>query len=84
MLIEVLGTGCANCETLEATVLEVLDEMGVEAQVEKVTDILRITAQGVMSTPGLVIDGQTVCSGRLPTKAELTSWVADALAQEAR
>ena len=83
MLIQVLGTGCPNCQKLEAAVQDVVADMGIDAHLEKVTDIRQIMAQGVMSTPGLVIDGQTVCSGRLPAKAEVNTWIANALASEA-
>lgn len=83
MLIKVLGTGCANCKKLEATVQDVVAELAVDAQVEKVTDIRQIMAFGVMSTPGLVIDGETVCSGRVPTKTEINAWVINALATAA-
>ena len=78
MLIKVLGPGCANCTRLEATVKEVVAETSGDDLVEKVTDIGQIMAYGVMSTPGLVVDGQVVCTGRVPSKDEVRSWVADA------
>jgi small redox-active disulfide protein 2 len=82
MMIQVLGSGCANCNRLEATVREVVAEVGADAHVEKVTDVAQIMAHGIMSTPALLIDGQTVCAGRVPAKAEVNTWVADAWQRE--
>jgi small redox-active disulfide protein 2 len=80
--IEILGSGCASCNRLEAMVREVVAEMDVDAEVEKVTDMARIMAYGVMSTPGLVIDGNVTISGRVPTKAEVNTYVVNALASQ--
>jgi small redox-active disulfide protein 2 len=79
MVIQVLGTGCANCTRLAALATEVAREMGVDARVEKVTDMREIMAYRVLATPGLVIDGKLVCAGRVPSKPELNTWVANAL-----
>jgi len=73
MVIKVLGTGCAKCKKLEDLVKEVVQEIGVEAKVEKITDIKEIVKAGVMMIPGLMIDGEVKLSGKLPSKAELTS-----------
>jgi len=81
MVIKVLGSGCANCRRVEAIAREVLKELGVEASVEKVTDYKAIMAYGIMATPGLVIDEKVVSAGRVPSKAEVTSWVTTALAK---
>jgi small redox-active disulfide protein 2 len=75
MNIKVLGSGCANCVRLEKRVVEVLDEMNLQADVEHVTDYKSIMSYGIMSTPGLVINGQVKSSGRIPSKDEIEAWV---------
>jgi len=65
--IKVLGPGCNNCKVLEQRVNEALLEAGVEATVTKVEDPMEIVAFGVLSTPGLVVDGAVVSSGRVPS-----------------
>jgi small redox-active disulfide protein 2 len=80
MEIKVLGTGCPKCKRLEQITCEVLTEMGVTAAVTKVTDITDIMSYEILSTPGLVIDEKVVSSGRLPSKAEITSMITTALA----
>jgi len=71
MEIKVLGTGCQKCLTLEKTVTDTARELGIEADISKVDDIVDIMNYGVMRTPGLVINGKVVLSGRLPSAAEL-------------
>jgi small redox-active disulfide protein 2 len=71
MVIKVLGSGCANCKRLEAVTGEAVGVLGLEASVEKVTDIADIMAFGVMSTPALVIDGEVKLAGRVPTVDEV-------------
>lgn len=80
MEVKILGKGCPNCKRLEQVVREALDEMGVEAQVTKVTDIQAIMAYDILTTPGLVIDEKVVSHGRIPSKAEVTTMIATALA----
>lgn len=65
MLIKILGPGCKNCESLVENTKTALSELGVEANVEKVTDFAEIAKYGIMSTPGLVIDEKVVSSGKL-------------------
>ncbi len=65
MKIEVLGPGCPRCQSLEANVKEALSQLGMEAEVEKVTEMGQIVARGVMSTPGVVIDGKVVSAGKM-------------------
>ena len=65
MKIEVLGTGCAKCVTLEKVVKEAVAKSGKFAQIEKVDDLMKIMEYQVMSTPGLVIDGKVVSSGKV-------------------
>ncbi len=71
MEIKILGTGCANCKTLEKLTINALAEMNIDASVEKVEDIVKIMSYGIMRTPGLVIDGKVVLSGRIPSVKEL-------------
>lgn len=71
MEIKVLGTGCPNCKTLEKNVINTLAELNINANVEKVEDIVKIMSYGIMRTPGLVIDGKVVVSGRIPSAKEL-------------
>ena len=71
MDIKVLGTGCANCKNLEKSTINALAEMNIAANVEKVEDIVEIMKYGIMRTPGLVIDGKVVLSGRVPSMKEI-------------
>lgn len=71
MELKVLGSGCANCKTLEARTVEALGALGLAAPIEKVTDYGEIASYGVMSTPALVIDEEVVVSGRVPSVDEL-------------
>jgi small redox-active disulfide protein 2 len=80
LTIKVLGPGCANCKRLEQIARKVVAELAVEAEVIKVTDYNAILAYDVLSTPGLVINEKVVSSGRIPSPAEVTAWVSDALA----
>jgi len=79
LTIKVLGSGCANCKRVEQIANKVVDEMALEAEVIKVTDYADIIAYNILSTPGLVVNEQVVCSGRIPTKAEVTTWLISAL-----
>ena len=72
MDIKVLGPGCRNCVTLEARTREALTKLGRDATIEKVTDTAQIMGYGIMSTPGLVVDGEVVVSGRVPSVKQLT------------
>lgn len=81
MKVEVLGSGCANCQKLMAITEEAVRDMGIQdAELVKVEDFPTIMSYGVMATPALVIDGVVVCSGKIPTKAEVTQYIATALA----
>lgn len=71
MEIKVLGTGCPKCQRLEKMVIEAVKEEGVDATVTKEEDITKIMEYGILHTPGLVIDGKVVLSGRLPGSKEL-------------
>lgn len=76
MEIKVLGTGCTKCKKLEQLTRDVVSEMGIEANIEKEEDIYKIMQYGVMRTPGLVVDGKVVLSGRLPKTQELKELLA--------
>ena len=67
MNIKILGTGCVNCQNLETLTRKVLIELGLDVEIEKVTDPGEIVSWGVMSTPALVIDADVVLAGRIPT-----------------
>lgn len=69
--IEILGTGCAKCEKLANNVKQAADNLGLTYEMEKVTDINKIMAYGVMTTPGLVVDGKVVLTGKAPGPAEI-------------
>jgi small redox-active disulfide protein 2 len=69
--IQILGTGCAKCEKLAASTKEVADNLGLQYEMEKVTDLNQIMGYGVMTTPGLVIDGKVMAAGKIPGAAEL-------------
>jgi small redox-active disulfide protein 2 len=73
MDIKVLGTGCARCKQLEKTVRQAVDDMGLDATVEKVSELTDIMAYGIMQTPGLVIDGEIRLTGRVPKLEEMKS-----------
>ena len=75
MEIKVLGTGCPKCKTLERSANEAVNELGIEAEVTKEEDIMKIMEYGVMRTPGLVINGIVVASGRLLSVTEIKSFI---------
>ena len=79
MKIKVLGPGCARCHQLEQTVKEVVRELSIDADIEDVKDIKKIMEYPILTTPGLVIDEKLVCSGRVPSTAEVTSFITTAL-----
>ena len=69
--IQILGTGCAKCEKLAEHAKEAAETLGLEYDLEKVTDINQIMAFGVMTTPGLAVDGNLLVSGKVPTPADI-------------
>ena len=79
LTIKVLGSGCANCKRVEQIVHKVVEEMALQAEVIKVTEYPEIMKYNIMSTPGLVINEKIVSTGRIPTPAEVTSWLTNAL-----
>lgn len=79
MRIKILGPGCTRCHQLEQTTKEVVKELGLDAEVEEVKDIKKIMEYPILTAPGLVIDEKLVCSGRVPTKTEVTTFITTAL-----
>lgn len=77
--IKILGPGCANCRNLETVAREAASSMGIEAGIEKVTDIKDMMKHSILVTPGLVINGKLVCAGRVPSRQEVTTWLARAM-----
>jgi len=78
MDIKILGPGCARCFELERKTRRAVDELGIEANVEKVSDIQKIIAYRIMATPGLVIDGKVKCAGRIASVDEIKTWIREA------
>lgn len=76
MDIKVLGTGCANCKRTITLIDEVAKAIGVTVQLEKVEDIRAIMGYGVLSTPGVVINGKVVHAGGVPTRDKIKQWLA--------
>jgi small redox-active disulfide protein 2 len=83
MRIKVLGPGCANCKKVEQYTLAAVEDLGVQAEIEKITELTEIMEYPIMSTPGLVIDEEVVCSGRVPSPEEVSAWVKQASVKEA-
>jgi small redox-active disulfide protein 2 len=75
MEIKVLGPGCAKCEQTEKIVKEAVAETGVAADVEKITDVLKIAGYGVFGTPAVVVDGEVKSVGKIPSKKNIKSWI---------
>lgn len=81
LTIKVLGSGCENCKRLEATVRKAVSQLGIEADVIKVTEYPEIMKYKVLSTPGLVINEKVVSAGRVPGEAEVTTFLTTALTE---
>jgi small redox-active disulfide protein 2 len=75
MDIKVLGPGCAKCEMTKKNVEEAVAEAGVDADVEKVTDLMEISKYGVFGTPAVVIDGEVKSVGKVPPTEEIKTWL---------
>jgi len=73
--IKVLGPGCRNCETTAKLIAEIASAKGAEIELEKVTDMAAILGYGIMSTPGVVIDGKVVHSGGIPDRKKIEGWL---------
>ena len=79
LTIKVLGSGCDNCKKVETIARQAVAGLSIEATIIKVTDYKDMKAYNILSTPGLVINEKLVCAGRIPTPAEVTTWLANAL-----
>jgi small redox-active disulfide protein 2 len=75
MEIKILGTGCPKCRKLERLTRDVVEESGIPATISKEEDIVRIMEYGILATPGLVVDGKVVVSGRIPSKQEISTFI---------
>ena len=81
MEIKILGPGCARCHQVEQIAKEVVRELGIDASIEEIKDIKKMMEYPILTTPGLVINEKLVCSGRVPTKAEVTTYITTVLSK---
>ena len=75
MEIKILGPGCAKCNKTEKLVREVIEETGIDANVEKVSDMMQIASYGVFGTPSVIIDNEVKCTGKVPKKNDIKTWL---------
>jgi len=75
LVVKVLGSGCANCKKVEQVARQALEALDVEAPIVKVTDYAKIMQYPIMATPGLVINEKLMCAGRIPSEAEVKTWL---------
>ncbi len=75
MEIKVLGPGCAKCNKLEKIIKETVDELNIDATVEKITDMLIISEYDVIATPAIVVNGEVKTAGKIPKKNDIKSWL---------
>lgn len=73
--IKVVGSGCPNCQKLEALCKEVVNENNIDANIEKVTDLNKFADLGIMMTPGLIVNDKVISQGKIPTKSTLQHWL---------
>ena len=81
MNIKILGTGCARCNSLEKTVREAVKELGIDVEIDHITDMKQIMQYSILMTPGLVIDEKVVSSGSIPKKDEVKKMINTALCE---
>ena len=77
MEIKVLGPGCPKCETTKKNVEEAAAESNIDAEITKVSDTMEIAKHGVFGTPAVVVDGEVMSVGKIPTKEEIKSWISN-------
>ena len=82
LTIKILGPGCENCKKVETIARKAALNMGMEASFVKITDWAEIKSFPILATPGLVINEKLVCGGRIPSEAEVSSWLADAMIEQ--
>ena len=75
MEIKILGPGCPKCHQTEKIVRETVADSGIQAEIEKVTDIRKIAGYGIFGTPAVVVDGQVKSVGKIPRKEDVLSWI---------
>ena len=80
--IKVLGPGCARCTSAADLAHKAVETLGADATIQKVTDFVEMRKYSILATPGLVINEKLVCAGRVPTSAEITSWLTNAMAAQ--
>ena len=78
LTVKVLGPGCDNCKKVEGVARKAAATMGMQAEFIKVTDWTEIKKYPILSTPGLVVNEKLVCAGRIPSEAEVSTWLANA------
>ncbi len=83
LIVKVLGSGCENCQKVEEIARKVVTTMGLDAKVVKVTDWAEIKKYPILGTPGLVINEKVVCAARIPSEAEVTTWMVNAEMEQA-
>ena len=81
MKIEIFGPGCVRCKESEKNARQAVTSLGIEAEIVKVEDVREFAKRGVMFTPGLAIDGEVKCTGRIPSSAEIITWITTKLAK---
>jgi len=79
LTLKILGSGCENCKRLVWLTERVVNHLGIEAQIIKVTDYTEMMQYNIMSTPGLVVNEKLVSAGKIPTEAQITTWITSAL-----
>jgi small redox-active disulfide protein 2 len=81
MKIEIFGPGCVRCKEVEKNARLAVANLGLEAEIVKVEDVKEFAKRGVMFTPGIAIDGELKCAGRIPSFAEITTWITTRLTE---
>lgn len=82
MVIKILGSGCPNCKKLHQLVMEAVKEMSISADIIKITNMPEIIKYNIMMTPALVVNEKVVCSGRVPSKGEISKHIVNVLAKK--
>jgi len=75
MEIKILGSGCPRCQEVEKRTIDILAELNIAADVQKITDMKKIMEYKIMATPGLVINSKVKCSGKIPAKSQIKQWI---------